>query len=871
MTVLDADPRAHPNQTTQLGNVRVTVLTDRLLRIEYAQDATFEDRATLAVVNRRFPTVDVQVEVDAESLTVDTAAVELKVVDVTRPFTSQTLRASITHGADQVSWSYGKRGEANLGGTVRTLDGWRGRSTARVVGFDADTGFERVWEEQALGDGLLSRDGWVVIDDSASVVLDPHSDAGQPWPRPRADGARTDLYLFAYGTDHRAALAAGARLFGPQPLPPRFTFGYWYSRYFPYTDDEVMDLADQLDRHDIPTDVFVIDMDWHQPGWTGYSWDHVMFPDPSATLAALHERRMRVSLNLHPADGVGAHEDAFAAMCAAMGLDPDVVERVPFDVTDARFVDAYFRLLHHPEEERGVDLWWMDWQQGTETTMPGLDPLAWLNHLHWNDRIATDPSRRPAIFSRWSGLGAGRHPIGFSGDTYAVWESLAFQPEFTATAANVLYGYWSHDIGGHFGTEPDAELYTRWLQFGAHSPVLRTHGSVGLVEERRVWEYPDPYRTVMIDAIRHRYELVPYLYGECRRGVDTGLSLVRPMYHEHPELDEAYEVSGQYHLGEGLIVSPVVGPRGDDAMAEVSTWLPPGDWYDVAHGRTLHDRTGVGRWVTSHYLLEEVPVFARAGTVVPGQRDVDRLESACYPNLVLTAYPGRKGSHDLYEDDGHSQGYLKGRSVTVALRHRTMSRSRMLEIAPAEGSYRGWRARRDVEVRFVGEVPPTSVLVDDRLVERSERSEAGRWWFDALAASVVVSLVDVDLRKGAIVEIRRAAPARRREAEEVLDGYVGLQRRLRLLCDETRTLIGDDNRHTVALARAGERISAEPASLVRELELVRAGLDELPEMLVRHTARARELETLNPDRPPRSSDQLDRADRMLSRTREQFT
>ena len=868
----DPDPNADPTQVATLGNVRVTVLTDRLLRLEYAVDGVFEDRPTLTVVNRCFPAAPFEANVEGSALTVDTGAIRLRCSDCTRPFSPERLQAvfgSRTDADSGSSWHFGQEDLGNLGGTVRTLDTWKGNTTARTVGFDPETGFIHEWDEQPLGPGLLSRDGWVVVDDSDSVVLDAVAGGDRPWPTPRPPGERQDLYLFAYGLDHTATLRAAAQLLGTQPLPPRYAFGYWYSRYYPYTDRELLDLAEDLDRHGVPVDVLVVDMDWHRPGWTGYSWDRDLFPDPTDTLARLHDRGLRVSLNLHPADGVGRHEDAFEAMCEAMGLDPASVDRVPFDVTDPRFVDAYFRLLHHPEEDRGVDFWWMDWQQGTDSPIPGLDPLAWLNQLHWDDQARRRPDRRPLIFSRWGGLGAGRSPIGFSGDTHAVWESLAFQPEFTASAANVLYGYWSHDIGGHFGP-PGPELYTRWVQFGAHSPVLRTHGSLGPDQERRLWEYQNPYRTVMIDAVRRRYELVPYLYGECRRGVDDGSSLVRPMYHEHPDVDAAHRAVGQYHLGELMVVAPVVTPLDDDAMAGVRVWLPEGDWYDLAHGAHVRVDDAAGEWLERRYLLSEVPVFVRGGTVLPGQRDADRLASPSYPHLSIAAYPGGDGTHELYEDDGVSTGYLRGESVTTPLVHRAGDERRSVQIGPAQGDYPGWRPVRPVDVRFVGEATPRSVRVDGNEVPWAAHRREGHWWYDAASAAVVVAVPGVDLRHGAVVELDRMAPADRAEAEALLDGFPGLARRLDLLSESTRTLLEQDNRQVIATSQAVDRIARDPSTSTDELQVLRRRIEGLDELLERYVATWAELASLTPQDPPLALHTLESARRLLATTRSQF-
>jgi alpha-glucosidase len=815
------------------------VLTDRLLRLEHAPDGVFEDRPSMAVVNRRFPRVPFEVRRPGPGqLVVDTGAIRLECQDTSRPFSRRTLGARIGRGRSATRWTFGQRDRGNLGGTRRTLDGWRGAHRQKMIEHDRTTG--RVvmgdWLPQQLDPGLLSRRGWVVVDDSESVVFEPRRGVpGGVWPTPRPAGRRQDVYLLAYGTDHAGALRDASCLLGPQPLPPRFAFGYWYSRYYAYTDREVQAIAEQHDEAGIPLDVVVIDMDWHLPGWTGYSWDERYFPDPAATLDRLHDRGLRVALNLHPADGVGRHEAAFPAMCAAMDLDPATTDRVPFDATDPRFVDAYLRLLHHPQEDLGVDVWWMDWQQGKTSGIPGLDPLPWLNRIHWDDQARRRPRRRPLIFSRWGGLGGGRYPMGFSGDTWSVWESLEYQTEFTATAANVLYGYWSHDVGGHYGPATTPELYTRWMQSGLYSPILRTHGTKDPSHERRIWEFADPYRSAMVDAVRRRYELVPYVYGACRKGIESGRSLVRPMYHDHPDQEEAYRSPNQVCFGSTMVVAPVVEPvDATDHAAPTSVWLPPGRWYDTALGSALTVRHASGARFERRYLIDEVPCLVPAGAVVPEQRDATRLDAPCYPHLVVVAYPGGDGEHVLYEDDGISDGYQRGRSVDVPLVHRTTARGREVRVGPARGGYRGWDRRRPLDVRFVGEPPPIEVTVGDRSLRRSSGPAAGRWWYEADTATVVVRL-RADLRARTVVRARRDAAVRPADLE-LLDGRAGIARRL----DRIAAIVGlvsphyslhPDERLAVDLAQAGRRIELDPASWIDELRRVRREVRRLDGVL----------------------------------------
>ena len=220
-----------------------------------------------------------------------------------------------------------------------------------------------------LEPGVVSRDGFAVLDDSRSMVLETDG-----WVTPR-DGSRTDLYVFAYGHDYRAAVQALYAVSGATPVLPRWALGNWWSRFHRYTSDSYSALLDRFAAEDIPFSVAVLDMDWHLTdvdpalgsGWTGYTWNRDLFPEPAKFLASLHERGLRVTLNVHPADGVRAHEDAYPAMARALGRPVDTGDPIAFDVTDRAFLDAYFDVLHRGLEQDGVDFWWLDWQSGIRT------------------------------------------------------------------------------------------------------------------------------------------------------------------------------------------------------------------------------------------------------------------------------------------------------------------------------------------------------------------------------------------------------------------------------------------------------------------------------------------------------------------------
>jgi alpha-glucosidase (family GH31 glycosyl hydrolase) len=622
------DPVAAPASVIVGATYRITVLDAGLVRLEYSQSGQFEDRASQTVVNRAFgPGDPFTVTETRDRLTLRTR--RLRLVYDKQPFSTDGLSVQATaarHSPSSV-WRYGVP-TSNLGGTARALD-------------DVDGACP-------LEPGILSRDGITVLDDSRTVLL---TDDG--WVDARRPGNQ-DLYVFAYGRDYRRALRALYRLTGPQPLLPRFALGNWWSRYYPYTAVEYLRLLDRFAAERIPLSVAVIDMEWHLveidprfgTGWTGYTWNAELFPDPPGFLADLHERGLATSLNVHPAEGVHAHEQPYPAIAARLGVDPASELPIDFDSTDPRFLEAYLDELHHPLEAQGVDFWWVDLQQGDTARIAGPDPLWLLNHFHYLD--AARAGRRPLILSRYAGVGSHRYPIGFSGDTLITWAALDFQPFFTATASNVGYGWWSHDVGGHHHGRKDDELAVRWLQLGVFSPITRLHSNRSVFNTKEPWRFGEHAAHVMKRFLRLRHQLLPYLYTMNRRAHADGEPLVQPMYYDHPDDEAAYAVPNQYMFGDRLMVAPITTPV-DPAtlLGAVKAWLPDGGWIDIFTGLTY--RGGTTGYL--HRDLDSIPVLARAGAIVP-LTPLDRVMcgTANPDALELRVYAGADGGFTLAED-----------------------------------------------------------------------------------------------------------------------------------------------------------------------------------------------------------------------------
>ncbi len=735
-TFLDAhQPAANPENVfvSPCGRARFTLLTSALIRLEYQADAVFEDRASLAFINRNTPTVDATTEMIDGRFTIRTEHITLSWTPDTGPFSEDNLRVAF-HIDDNTTghWTPATPDTGNLGGTCRTLDGVSGACP--------------------LEPGLLSRQGWALVDDSDRLLFDSHPETNLPWPVPRPEGDHRDWYLFAHGRDYRRALADFTAVAGPVPTPPLYALGLWWSRYWPYSDTELKDLVAEFRANDVPLDVLVIDMDWHLDGWTGYTWNNAFFPDPQAFLKWCHDdEQLRVTLNLHPADGVGKHEHCFHEMAHHLGHDTSYVYRIPFDCTDPTFMDAYFSYLHHPLEADGIDFWWMDWQQGADTNIPGLDPLFWLNHLHWVDMEHNSDrgNQRPLVFSRWGGLGNHRYQIGFSGDTYNNWESLAFQPYFTANAANVGYTWWSHDIGGHQPGPVDDELYVRWIQYGAFSPILRTHCGRHPEAERRIWAFPAPFADAMKGAIHLRYELTPHIYSHVRAEGARGVPLCAPMYHAHPDLEDAYDCPDQYLFTHNLLVAPVI--QAADAtsdMAPVRTWLPPGTWVNWYTGETVDGPRTIHRLTP----LDEIPlwVLANDGPVhtAPGlRRAADAFDGDI--ELRITHRPDEQehtSTTYLTEDDGVAvldDAHVARTPVTVLHAPHAVG----IDIQPTQGDMA--HATRTYQVRIPDTYPPAAVAA-----ETNAGPVDADWTWDADTFTTRVTLTDVDTTQGARLTVR---------------------------------------------------------------------------------------------------------------------
>ncbi len=768
-------PQSNEDNFIYFKNYRITVLTERLFRIEENNERRFLDGATLAVWFRDFGKQSFTYTIADDSITVTTSNASLTVCDSFED-------SYVILDKEKLPLT----NEGNLLGTARTLDCYDG------------TVYIRDGSTLKLDEGVCSRTGVAVLDDTKTLCL---SDGGEPIP---SHGSVRDIYVFAYGNDYRAAINALYLICGSTPMLPRFALGNWWSRYHKYTDEEYLKTMCMFEEQELPMSVATIDIDWHYSsnvdtelgisangkntadrgceipevasrlGWTGYTWNKNLFPDYKAFLNKLRQKNLRVSLNLHPHSGVRFFEKQYSDMATAMGIDPASEKVIEFDIENTHFINNYFDILHNPYERDGVDFWWIDWQQGTQSKSIGLDPLWALNHYHFLD--LSESRALPLIVSRYSGIGSHRYPVGFSGDTSITWATLDLMPYFTATATNIGYTWWGHDIGGHHLGIRDDELYLRFLQFGVFSPINRMHCSDSLMLAKEPWEYDNGIGELAKCALRLRHALIPFLYT-CNYLTHTeGKALIEPMYYEYPDSPEAYKFKNQYMFGGTLLVAPITKHSDSKGLCVKNIWIPEGTWTDI-FTKDVYIAPEGGKVFETVRPLNSIPVLARQGCILP--LSLDKGNSVKNPEFLEFKVFCGNGCYSLYEDSISEDNSLADNYTTVFTHFNVREHEDFFELSiSTEGDKNIIPLGRKLKLVFPNIISHSVVDTQDMLIKRDcvrvsvkkDGTEIPVTVDTYSETCIIIENFDADARYDIRIEYKKSelSEIRRREAADKL-------------------------------------------------------------------------------------------------------
>lgn len=659
-----------------MGNARFTVYAPGCVRLEYAKEGQFSPYPSVLIGSKAARAKQADVVKRGKTLTIRTPQFELHYTDDGENFSARNLRiAHKNQTGDTMHWVPGKVDRGNLGTVTRALDFWKW--CGGPVRYPTE--------------GILSAEGGHFLPDEPRVYWNTKHE----WIENRSKTVWFDGYFFAYGNDYKQALKDFVHVFGPIPMVPRWTFGFWYSRWYPYKDREFIQLANRYRRENIPLDVMIIDTDWRD-GWGGYDWSKKCFPNPAKTLRTLKDMGLHTSLNDHPGyDGyepLPADDSHIPAIARELGPLPHNGEWA-CDWSNKKALMHWRKKVLGPFFDQGMDFWWVDgW---IKSPAGSLDSQLWANR-HYYELAEEKTGKRGLILSRWGGIGSHRYPVQFSGDTHSDWATLKHQIEFTARSGNLGAVYWSHDIGGFHEKKVDEELFIRWFQFGSLSPIFRTHSAFGV---REPWHYSARCKKLFRKQTHIRYALVPYFYGLAREAHQTGLPLIRPLYLEYNDNDGgALHRKHQYTIGTDILVIPADGPVDQRTqLFRKRAYFPNGTWLAL---ETEDERQGLFDGPID-IPLDHIPIYVRQGAIIPSQpvKDTIGVETSAEIHFDYFPDPLSDSQYSLYEDDGETLDCDKGRHATTRVQARRKADRLEIQIAAPKGTYKGMPKERTYVAR----------------------------------------------------------------------------------------------------------------------------------------------------------------------------
>ena len=653
---------------------RITILTERLIRLEYNPKGIFLDEKSELAINRNFPLPQFRVQQDQQFLQISTSYFVLT-YRKEAPFQGAKFapdsNLKVTLVNTDKYWYYNHPEARNFGGSAISLDA-NGINTK-------------------LSKGLYSTDGFASIDDSDSLIFDEDNYLK------KNDNPHTDIYLFMYRRDFGLCLKDYFELTGKPALLPRYALGIWWNREKIYNDQDIKKIIQTFNKYKIPLSVVLLTDFWHikdarnlDKYRTGFTFNPGLFPDPFDFTNYLHDRGVRIGVSLDPYEGIYPHEFLYKDVKNELGIEDDKNKIIPFNVFDKNLIKVYFTKLISKLINDGVDFFWIDYKKDLTT-------LKALNYYHYSN-LFNKSNNRPLILSRNTMKAAHRYPVHYSGETIVSWDTLNYLPSFNSAASNIGLSWWSHDVGGFKEGIEDSELYMRYVQFACYSPIFRFAAKRGPYYKREPWLWDVKTFNIVKEYCSLRQRLIPYLYAEGYKYSSTGLPLIQPLYYTYPEIYDEPLYKNEYYFGTELFVSPITRKK-DEIMNRVvqRIYLPKGTWYDFRTGKKF---PGNKRYI-AFYKDEDYPVFAKAGSIIPLAFFDKNINVSNIPSkMEIHIFPGESNTYKLYEDDGVTKLHEKGYFTVTTIDYNYMQNNYTVIIRPTEGKNGILPKTRDYLIRF---------------------------------------------------------------------------------------------------------------------------------------------------------------------------
>lgn len=587
---------------------RFSILSPRLIRIEYNKDNKFENRATSLVVKRNFGSTNFTVEQTELSLTITTEYFTLTYVKGT-PMNSKNLKVKV-NGTDR-EWYPSHKEIRNLGSINYSLD--------------------YLENNLKLDKGLYSFDGFATLDDSTNLVLENDNFI----PREPT----YDMYLFVYNKDLGLCLQDYFNLTGYPPMIPRYTLGTWWYKNDPYNMYDIDNILKEFYDNHLPISVFLLGDKWHNRE-ENFAYDRTLF-DTNILNKYYKSKRVKFGLTINPELPIYPKDPLFNTLSNAINnYDNKYLSFIPLNNNT---ISVYLNTVISNLKSTGINIFNIDYNN--EKDKQGLFLL---NHYHY---VIANLNEVGVILSRNPGIAPHRYPIIYSGQTRVSWDTLKALPTYNNSAANLGITWHAHAIGGYYGGIEDDELYLRYIQFGVFNPIFILAGDTGKYYKREPWKWNQLNLSVIRTYMQLRNKLIPYIYNEGYNYHEYGVPLIQPLYYKYPKIYDEPNYVNQYFFGSRIMISPIIKKKNIEMNRVVQRiFIPSGTWYDYFSGKKFAGN----KYYVNFYKDEDYPIFVKEGSIIPMSLD----DTSDLPrNMEIQIFPAENGlysSYELYEDDGIS-------------------------------------------------------------------------------------------------------------------------------------------------------------------------------------------------------------------------
>jgi alpha-D-xyloside xylohydrolase len=728
--------------TMQKGTLRLVVCSDSIVRVTYAPGATFPDTPQYVVIKNSWPPSPFTFDADPGAVTLSTSKMKIRVtkkdgailftdasgaklfMDADRTLTPATVNGEQTYHSEIFS---------NLWDSTEAFYGL-GQHQAGVWNYHGEDVEISQDNTNISVPMVLSSKGYGIFWNNPS-----RSRFNNRFPHAMylsSEVADTVDYYFLYGPEFDKIVASYREMTGAAPLFGKWAYGFWQCKNKYNSQDEVLGVAKKYRDLKIPVDNIVQDWFW---------WNHMgepvfnkNYPDPKGMIDELHKMDFHIMFSFWPYFDPPSpvYDDMekkgfFIDKTQVGGFHPKGMAL--YDAFNPAARKYYWNLIDTGLFKLGADAWWLDTDEpetegrqtpilvnnkvaiGSGARYADLFPLMTTTAVYEGQRSATD-QKRVFILSRSAYAGVQRNSVtAWSGDVESNWISFARQVPAGLNFELSGLPYWTTDIGGFIIGNPDdpayRELYIRWFEYGAFCPIFRAHGT-RTTNQNEIWSYGPEAQTILTSYDRLRYRLMPYIYSLGWMTTSESYTPMRPLAMDFRTDVRAQNTGDEYLFGPSILVAPVT----EQGATMRHLYLPKARWYDFWTGKSMDG----GNAIDTAAPIERMPLFVRAGSIVPVGPDLQYAAEKPADPIELRIYAGADGHFTLYEDENDTYDYEKGIFATIPFAWNDATRT--LTIGDRKGTFPGMLAKRTFHIVFVGDghgvgIDPTAAA--DKTVEYS--------------------------------------------------------------------------------------------------------------------------------------------------------